>query len=158
MALDKKDYLDIIKITTLTSVDLVVVYDNNILMGYRNNNPARNYWFVPGCRTGKNETLLQGAQRVAKSELNIDIDTRELKLLGVHDHIYDNNFQNDDFGTHYVCVAFMITFEKKPVIFGDDQHDKFAWFPINQIEANNSIHQNTRNYVKDIQHKGWNAL
>tara|TARA_B100001057_G_C22230876_1_gene711983 strand:- start:412 stop:516 length:105 start_codon:yes stop_codon:yes gene_type:complete len=28
MALEKQNYLDIIKITTLTSIDLVVVYDN----------------------------------------------------------------------------------------------------------------------------------
>tara|TARA_B100001057_G_C22230876_1_gene711982 strand:- start:126 stop:428 length:303 start_codon:yes stop_codon:yes gene_type:complete len=95
-----------------------------MLIGYRNNNPARNYWFVPGCRTGKNETLSRGAQRVANSELGINIDTSKLKLLGVYDHIYDNNFQNNDFGTHYVVSAYMIILNEKPIINGDTQHEK----------------------------------
>ena len=93
MALDEKNYLDIIKMTTLTAIDLVIIHDNKILMGYRNNNPASNCWFVPGCRTRKNETQSQGAQRVAKTELGINIDLSKLKLIGVYDHIYNNNFE-----------------------------------------------------------------
>ena len=33
MALDEKNYLDIIKKTTLTAIDLVIIHDNKILMG-----------------------------------------------------------------------------------------------------------------------------
>jgi len=150
MALDIDDYLSVIKTTTLTSIDLVIVYDNKILMGYRNNNPARDHWFVPGCRTRKNETQLQGMQRVANSELGIDIDTSKLKLLGVYDHLYDCNFKNDDFGTHYVVAAYMLILEQKPTITGDDQHEKLDWFLINEIEENDSIHQYTKNYVKPV--------
>jgi len=152
MALDLKDYLNVIEKTTLTSIDLVIVYDNKILMGYRNNDPARNYWFVPGCRTRKNETQQQGIQRVANSELGIDIDTdtNKLKLLGVYDHLYDCNFKNDDFGTHYVVAAYVIILEQKPTITGDDQHEKLDWFSINKIEEDDNIHQYTKNYVKPV--------
>ena len=73
MSLDKDTYFDIIKKTTLTSIDLVIICDNQILLGLRNNNPARNFWFVPGCRTRKNEKINEGIIRVAKTELNLDV-------------------------------------------------------------------------------------
>jgi len=150
MSLDHKTYLEIIEKTTLTSIDLIIVYDNNILLGYRNNNPARDFWFVPGCRTYKNETLMQGVQRVALSELGITIDINKLKLLGVYDHIYNNNFDNNDFGTHYVVTAYMIILDKKPIINIDGQHEKIAWIPINKVKLNDNIHQYTKNYINSI--------
>ena len=48
MALNKDKYLDIIKHTNLTSIDLVFIYNDKILLGFRNNSPAKNSWFVPG--------------------------------------------------------------------------------------------------------------
>ena len=87
MALDEKNYLDIIKKTTLTAIDLVIIHDNKILMGYRNNNQASNCWFVPGCRTRKNETQSQGAQRVAKTELGINIDLSKLNGASICSNI-----------------------------------------------------------------------
>jgi len=41
MSLDKSTYYDIIKLTTLTSIDLIFIYNNKVLVGLRNNNPAK---------------------------------------------------------------------------------------------------------------------
>ena len=43
--LSKSKYLEIIKETTLTAVDLILINDNKILVGWRNNEPAKNTWF-----------------------------------------------------------------------------------------------------------------
>ena len=41
MALNHKKYLDVIKHTTLTSIDLVIYFKDKILLGFRNNEPAK---------------------------------------------------------------------------------------------------------------------
>ena len=64
--LNTKNYLDVIEKTSLTSVDLIIEYNNKILLGFRNNNPAKNYWFTPGCRTYKMETQKEALVRLAK--------------------------------------------------------------------------------------------
>ena len=148
--LDKKTYLDVIKATTLTAVDLIIVHNNSILLGYRKNNPAKNYWFVPGSRTRKNEKIMDGLKRMVKSELNLEINLDKVKLLGVYDHIYDNNYNDDTFGTHYVVSAFIYMLNEKPEIKIDDQHEEIKWFPINQIKDNKYIHQYTKNYLINI--------
>lgn len=148
--LNKKTYLDTIKVTTLTAVDLIIVYNNSILMGYRKNNPAKNYWFVPGSRTRKNEKIKNGIQRMAKSELGLNINLDKVKLLGVYDHIYNNNFDNDNFGTHYVVNAFIYRLDEKPLLKIDNQHEEMKWFPFHEIENNKHIHQYTREYLKNV--------
>ena len=50
--LSKSKYLEVIKETTF-SVDLILINDNKIFLGWRNNQPARNSWFTPGVRTQK---------------------------------------------------------------------------------------------------------
>ena len=148
--LDKKTYLDVIKVTPLTAIDLVIVYKNRILLGYRKNNPAKNYWFVPGSRTMKNEKIIDGIKRIGKTELNLNINLSDVKLLGVYDHIYDNNFDNNNYGTHYVVSAFIYFLKEKPNLKNDNQHEELCWFPINEIENNLNIHKYTRNYVINV--------
>lgn len=150
--LSKNKYLEIIKESTLTSVDLILLNQNKILVGWRNNNPAKNTWFTPGVRTYKNETQMEAIKRVAKSELNIEINTDNVKLLGVYDHIYDNNFSDNSFGTHYVVTAYLykLNNEYKNNIKIDNQHDKIKWIDLNELEKDENVHQNVKNYLPQI--------
>ena len=143
-------YLDVIKSTTLTAVDLLVVKNNKLLLGLRNNEPAKNYLFTPGCRTYKNETLNNAIQRVGQKELGIKIDLDKVKLVGVYDHIYPNNFSNNDFGTHYVVSAYSYQIDNELDIKMDDQHEKIEWISIDDINENNLIHQNVKNYIPNL--------
>jgi colanic acid biosynthesis protein WcaH len=146
----KKTYLDIIKVTTLTAVDLIIVHSNNILLGYRKNDPAKNYWFVPGCRTRKNERINEGLKRVAYSELGLDINFKDVKLIGVYDHIYENNFDNHDFGTHYLVNAFLYIVNERPELKIDDQHEEMKWFSFEEVKKNKDIHQYTKDYLQNV--------
>ena len=148
--LKPKKYLDIIKHTTLTSIDLVIIYKNKILLGLRNNEPAKNYFFVPGCRTYKNETQKEGIKRVGLQELGIEIKKEDIKLLGVFDHIYPNNFDNKNFGTHYVVSAYLIKLEKLPNIKKDNQHEKLHFYDLKELNELN-IHKYTKNYLQLIE-------
>ena len=49
MYLKKEEFLETIKNTPLVAIDLIIENDSGeILLGKRNNNPAKNFWFVPG--------------------------------------------------------------------------------------------------------------
>ena len=140
--LSPDEYYNIINITTLSSVDLFIIKDNKLLVCKRENNPAKGYLFTPGCRTYKNELLEDCAYRVALSELNLEIDRNKLILIGVYDHIYENNFRDDKFGTHYVNTAYLYNLDSNIDIKLDSQHDYYEWVE-NVIE-----HENIHNLVK----------
>ena len=56
--LNKQAFTEVIDRTPLVSIDLVVENEKGeILFGLRKNRPAKDYWFVPGGRILKNETL-----------------------------------------------------------------------------------------------------
>ena len=117
--LSREKYYDVISQTTLTSIDLILYFNGKILLGYRKNNPAKNFWFTPGNRTGKMETIKQGFERLIENELGLDkniIPFEKSKLLGVYDHIHNNNFKDNTFGTHYVVSCFLYKLSKKVLI------------------------------------------
>jgi GDP-mannose mannosyl hydrolase len=90
----KKDkFLDIIDATPLVSIDLIVEdSQGRFLLGKRLNRPAQGYWFVPGGRIRKNETLADAMARISSTELGAALDINKARLLGAYDHIYDDNF------------------------------------------------------------------
>ena len=57
MFLDKKDFSELIKKAPLIAIDLCIVHKRCILLGKRINNPAKNFFFVPGGRVLKNEKI-----------------------------------------------------------------------------------------------------
>ena len=136
----KNTYLDIIEKTTLTSIDLLFIYNNKLLLGLRNNEPAKNFWFTIGSRTYKNEKLKEGIKRIVKNECGIE-DIKNPIFLGVYSHIYTNNFSNNNFGTHYVNSAYIIKLDKLPKIKLDDQHTKYKWVELENIENEKNIHE-----------------
>jgi len=147
MATPKEDYLNVIKHTQLVSIDLIILDDdNNILLGLRQNEPAKNYWFVPGARVFKNENFDQAIKRIAKDEVGLELcDNYDSKFYGVYVHNYNNNFVNDEFNTRYIVFTHTIKINKNNINFVcDDQHSKLRWFSIKEILDRSDVH----NFVK----------
>lgn len=147
----KEDYLNVIKNTQLIALDFIIINEKKqVLLGYRNNNPAKNTWFTFGSRIFKDETFEEGCQRVSCNELGIKINLKDCVKHGVYSHNYNNNFENEDFGTNYIVFAFIFNLNEtnSDNIKGDKQHSIFKWFNIEDIINNNehNIHENVRNY------------
>ncbi|HGY7193620.1 TPA: NUDIX domain-containing protein, partial [Escherichia coli] len=61
MFLDDNAFKNIIRNTPLISIDLIIQNEKDeYLVGKRNNRPARGFWFVPGGRILKDESLDNG--------------------------------------------------------------------------------------------------
>ncbi len=152
--LDQASFLDVIDRTPLVSIDLVVVDpDQRVLCGWRVNEPARGFWFVPGGRIVKGETLDDAFVRIATAELGEgDWRRSEGRLLGVFEHLYDTNFAGvSDITTHYVVLAYRLEVSVRPVP-PDVQHSKYAWLSASdaQTDIRSSIHPNTASYFEFV--------
>src|SRR5690606_37712833 len=83
--------------TPLVSIDMVIRNSKGeILLGERLNRPAKGFWFVPGGRIQKNETLDVAFRRLAEVELGQVFERSQATLLGVYEHFYsDSRFDTD---------------------------------------------------------------
>jgi colanic acid biosynthesis protein WcaH len=152
MFLSQNIFSTIVENTPLVSIDLIIKDDeNNILLGQRINKPAQGYWFVPGGRILKDETLQNAFMRITKDELNVQYTIHEAKFLGIYQHFYDDNVFSKSFSTHYVVLGFEIILKEKSN-FGTSQHNSYKWFEINELLNSDQVHQNTKDYF--IQGKG----
>ena len=69
--LDDKLFRNIVQNVPLVSIDLVVFnQENKMLVGFRCNNPAKGFWFVPGSRIFKDENIKSAFERISIKELN----------------------------------------------------------------------------------------
>jgi len=150
LKIDKKHVLEIIEATPLVSIDLVIRNPSNkVLLGKRNNRPAMGYWFVPGGRIFKNETINQALKRISEVELGQDLSTKAPSLLGAYDHIYEDNFLNvKGINTHYVVLAFVIALQQEIEVKSDEQHTELKWWEIDKLLQDQTVHQNTKVYFR----------
>lgn len=148
MFLDKETFSAVIESTPLVSIDLVVKNKHGqALLGQRLNRPAKGFWFVPGGRILKNESLADAFKRLTLEELGQEFSIDQANLLGPYDHFYQDNVFGDAFSTHYVAIAYVLTLETKlkqlPV---NIQHDTYQWLDIETLLLDANVHQNTKNY------------
>ncbi|NNH76960.1 GDP-mannose mannosyl hydrolase [Acinetobacter sp. ANC 5380] len=151
MWLTDETFKSIIQHTPLISIDLIVRNEKGeVLLGKRVNAPAKGYWFVPGGRVRKNETLDNAFVRLVKEELGIasGITRADAKFLGVFEHFYDDCIFCKDISTHYVVIAYEIKINFILNIIKNSQHNSFLWYEENEILKDNiEINRYTLQYL-----------
>lgn len=140
----------VVRDAPLISIDLVIRdRQGRMLLGWRSNEPARNSWFVPGGAIRKGETLDAAFNRIARTELGLDLQRRDAQLLGVYEHHYSTNFAEvPDVATHYVVLAHCIEHDGD-IMPADAQHTRLRWFTADEMRADASVHPNSRAYLPD---------
>ena len=146
--LSQKDLYDVIEKTTLTSVDLLIICNNQVLLGKRKNNPAKGYLFNPGAKTFKFETQDTAIRRIAKTECGLVVDNYQ--YVGVYDHIYNNNFQDEKVKTHCVSNCYKIILSHKVFAQPDNQHELFYWVNIDDALEREDVHPYVKLFLKDL--------
>jgi len=151
MWLPDETFKSVIQHTPLISIDLIVRNEQGeVLLGKRVNAPAKGYWFVPGGRVRKNETLDDAFVRLVKEELGIEsgMTRADAKFLGVFEHFYDDCVFGSDVSTHYIVLGYEIS-QKIGVQLPKQQHLSYQLFKENQIFKMDSVHQYTKNYFNE---------
>jgi colanic acid biosynthesis protein WcaH len=150
MFLDKATFATVIESTPLVSIDLVVInQDDQALLGQRLNRPAQGNWFVPGGRIQKNETLPMAFQRLTAEELGREFNIDDATLLGPFTHLYHDHVFGDDFGTHYVAIAYVLRVNSDQLNLPlQQQHGAYRWFDVDELLSSESVHLHTKWYFQ----------
>lgn len=148
MFLDRETFSTVLSSTPLVSIDLVVRnLDGEVLIGQRVNRPAKGYWFVPGGRILKNETLAQAFERLTKEELGLSYPISDASLLGPYDHLYEDCVFGEHISTHYVAIAYTIDVTILTTL-PNKQHNSYQWLSPDKILQLNNVHENTKAYFR----------
>ncbi len=150
MFLDKQTFSTVIASTPLVSIDLVVVNSNDeVLLGKRLNKPAQGFWFVPGGRIQKNETMNEAFQRLTLDELGVEFSIQQADLLGPFTHLYNDYVFGDDVNTHYVAIAYKLVVDVKTLNLPlNSQHNQYLWLPVNVLLNSDDVHLHTKWYFQ----------
>jgi GDP-mannose mannosyl hydrolase len=143
--LSSADLGTVIRLAPLIAIDFVA--RDEVLLGLRNNEPARNWYFVPGGMILKNERLADAFSRLLKTETNYATSIDDARFLGAFEHFYKNNrFGAPDYDTHYVVLGFEFKVSGTAEPKADDQHGELRWWPLDELMASDRVHKNTKAY------------
>ena len=152
MWLSSETFCSVVTSTPLVSIDLVVQnQQGEILLGQRINRPAQGFWFVPGGRILKNESLDAAFSRLTRVELGQMFERSQARLLGVYEHFYEDSvfagaYEGPD--THYVVLGYQLLLPVGETLQPpSNQHGRYHWWPIEDMRASEDVHANTRAYL-----------
>ena len=143
-------FIRLVELGPLVSIDLLVVNPKGeLLVGKRTNRPAQGFWFVPGGRISKGETLEEAFSAITERELGQACDLSDATLAGAYTHLYDDNFMGrEGIGTHYVALGYRIALDLDPASLPADQHGAYRWISPTTPDAARAdgVHDNTIAY------------
>lgn len=142
--ISEKQYKVILDKMPIPCVDVVVINKGKVLMVYRNTEPAKNQWWLPGGRLLKHETLEHAALRKVKDEVGLDIIIT--KKLGMYETMFDKAPFGIKTGVHSINCVFVAKLKNaKQAITIDKFHDESRW--VEKIE--NKFHPYLKQVLKD---------
>lgn len=150
--LDHDTFKTIVDKTPLISIDLVVRnYSGQILLGQRLNRPAQGFWFVPGGRILKDESIAKAFNRLTLNELGVALDIKNARYLGLYEHFYPDSIFTDKgsgiaVSTHYVVNGFEIILTDTNHKLPEEQHGAYQWFSENELMTSEKVHVHSKWY------------
>ena len=140
----------VIRLAPLIAIDLIIRNDRDeVLLGLRRNEPAKDYYFVPGGMILKNERLTEAFARLVKNETGHAGSLDEARLIGVFEHFYDSNRSGrSGYGTHYVVLGYEWKWPGAAAPRPDDQHSELKWWPVPELLASERVHDNAKAYFR----------
>lgn len=148
--LPKDAFASVVANAPLVAIDLIVENSlGEVLLGLRNNPPAKGYWFVPGGRIRKNESLDSAFVRIAHDELGLDAQRTGSAPAGVFEHFYDIDFNGvENATTHYVVLAYRLQVAPQSLQPPHQQHSSYQWMQPGRITSHPDVHPYTKAYFE----------
>ena len=149
MFLDHATFRAVVSSTPLVSLDLVILNsDKKALLGKRINPPAEGFWFVPGGRIQKGESIADAFSRLTLAEIGVEVALADAQHIGLFEHFYPDSIFGENISTHYVVNAFQIELSSLGADLPCDQHSQFDWFTVEELKAREDVHLHTKWYFQ----------
>ena len=147
MNLPLATFTTVIKSAPLVSIDLIIQNnEGKVLLGYRNNRPAKGFWFVPGGRILKDESMASAFKRLTLNELGAEFSISQAHFIGPFEHFYTDNVTEEDFSTHYVVLGYRLNLDESQLQLPHDQHSQYTWMTVDELLAHPNVHKHSRWY------------
>ena len=145
-------FASVVAHTPLIAIDLIVTDPQGaVLLGLRNNAPAQGFWFVPGGRIRKNESINVAFMRITENELGCAMQIAQSRFIGIFEHFYDVDFSGaTGAGTHYVVLAYRLQIEHRLRTLPRQQHSQYIWLQPDQALQQPLVHPYTQAYFESI--------
>ena len=78
--LSNEDYDFVFNLVPRLCVDLIIRKEGGIILSFRDIEPNKDFWHMPGGMVYKNESIENAAKRIAKKESGLDLSI--MKLIG----------------------------------------------------------------------------
>lgn len=150
--LDSNTFQTIVDKTPLISIDLVVRNSaGKVLLGQRLNRPALGFWFVPGGRILKDESLADAFKRLTLNELGVALVISSARYLGLYEHFYPDSIFTDEnmcvaVSTHYIVNGFEVILPDANHELPKEQHGAYQWFSVDELMASEEVHIHSKWY------------
>lgn len=147
------EFESLVKSAPLISIDFVILnVKHEVLLGLRNNNPAKGSYFIPGGRIFKDETIKNAVSRLSIKEFGIELHLEEILPLGIFEQFYETNFfEKQNITTHYLSMPFIYNIQGDFRWHQDSQHEKFEFFTLEQALENPLVHVYTKKILRKVQ-------
>ena len=151
MKLNEVEFLKVIELAPLFSIDLVVLNEySEILVGKRANPPAKGWWFVPGGRVYKGESLSEAFSRISLMELGLNLKMGDCQLLGIFEHFYEDSALSVDVSTHYINTPYLVQLKKSTISAPNVQHESYRWVSLGEVEQDLTLHKNSKLFLPEL--------
>jgi colanic acid biosynthesis protein WcaH len=149
MFLDKYTFKTVIENAPLVSIDLVVKNSRGqYLLGYRTNRPAKGFWFVPGGRIHKGESMDLAFLRLTEVELGLKVNRQSARFIGPFEHFYDDSVFNKNVTTHYVVLGYELILDIDVNELPSEQHSRYKWYERSELIEREDVHPHSKWYLE----------
>lgn len=146
--LPKEIFETVVESAPLVSIDLIIRNSSGeLLLGRRLNRPAKGFWFVPGGRILKNESISAAFKRISGNELGKLFFISDARYIGLFEHFYEDSVFGDSTSTHYVVNGFELIIEEDlhlPTV----QHVEYVWMSERELLASDFVHPHCKWYFQ----------
>lgn len=123
----------------------IILKENKVLMMLRQNKFDSNLYSLPGGCLEHEESVVAGAIREIKEEVNLTVEAAGLKVVSVMHRITPSDWHS----TEFVLVCHR--FSGEPKIMEPDKCSDLQWFPLGKLPQNISLYakQAINNYINN---------
>jgi len=115
--IEEKLYLKIREVMPIPTVDAIATHKGKFLLMLRNKAPVKGFWWVPGGRIRRGESLEEAVLRELREETGLE--GRIIRRVGVINQIFPE--------IHTISVFFHIEVEDEKVQL-NEEHSAYKWF------------------------------
>ena len=130
---------------TAAAVVAILMYENEILLTIRKNDPCKGMYDLPGGFVDYHETLEAALTREIREELNLDIEDWKYGFS------YANRYEYEGITYHTTDAFFVITLDEKPAIEAGCDVADVAWRAIEDIDLKKVGFISVRQAIQYIQ-------